>query len=118
MRNINSVVVEGRLTRDGEMRFSNSGFPILKFSIACNDRRKVQGEWQDEASFFDCVILGKLAEAISPRMKKGAAAVCFGKLSQSRWQDDSGQNRSRVEILVNEISVYDLRGGNNEEGAI
>lgn len=111
MRNLNSVVVEGRLTRDAEMRFSNSGFPILKFSIACNDRRKTDGEWADEVSFFDCVILGKLAEAISPRMTKGAAAVCSGKLNQSRWTDKEGQNRSRIEIMVNEVSVYDNKSG-------
>lgn len=111
MRNINQVVVEGRLTRDAELRYSNSGLPILKFSVACNDRKKVGDSWQDEANFFDCVILGKLAEAISPRMTKGAAALCSGKMKQDRWQDDSGKNKSRVEILVEEISVYD----NNRE---
>lgn len=113
MRNINRVVIEGRLTRDAELKYSNSGFPILKFSIACNDRRKVGDEWQDEASFFDCVILGKLGEAISPRMNKGAAAICSGKLKQDRWQDDSGKNKSRIEIMVEEISVYD----SNKEGS-
>lgn len=113
MRNINRVVIEGRLTREAELRYSNSGFPILKFSIACNDRKKVGDEWKDEAGFFDCVILGKLGEAISPRMKKGAAAICSGQLKQNRWQDDSGQNKSRIEIMVEEISVYD----SNKEGS-
>lgn len=109
MRNINRVVIEGRLTRDAELKYSGSGLPILKFSIACNDRKKVGEEWVEEASFFDLVILGKLSEAISPRMTKGAAAICSGQLKQNRWQDDSGQNRSRVEILVEEISVYDSK---------
>jgi len=112
MKNINTVVIEGRLTRDAEQRFSNAGMSILKFSIASNSRRKIDGEWQDDANFFDCVILGKLGEAISPRMKKGNAVIIDGELQQNKWKDDSGQNRSKVEILVFEISIYE-KGGNS-----
>jgi len=116
MRNLNTVVIEGRLTRDAELKYTNSGFAICNFSVACNDRRKKGDDWEDYAHFIDVTILGKFAEIIAPRLTKGAAAVVNGKLQQNRWQDKDGNNRSKLEVLCNEISVYDNKPNNSEDG--
>lgn len=105
MKDINLVALAGRLTRDPELKYANSGVAILNFSIACNDRTKNGDVWEDEGHFFDCVIIGKLAEAISPRMVKGAKVFLNGRLKQNRWESKDGQKRSKVEVFVYDIDI-------------
>lgn len=105
MENVNVVSISGNLTRDAEMIYANSGAAILKFSIAVNSRRKEGEEWKDVASFFDLVMFGKRAEALSRFLTKGVMVFVEGKLEQQRWQDkESGANKSRVQIIVKEIN--------------
>ena len=104
MRNINQVAVAGRLTRDAEMRYSNSGSPITKFSVAVNDSKKNGDVWEDDPSFFNCVLFGKLGEAIAPKLTKGSQVFLAGKIKQNRWEKD-GEKHSTVEIIVNDIEV-------------
>lgn len=101
---INTVTIGGRLTRDMEVRSTNSGFSIGSMSVAVNDRRKNKqtGEWEDNPMFFDCKLLGRRAESLAPYLVKGLQVTVQGKLQQSRWDKD-GQTRSKVEILVDEI---------------
>jgi single-strand DNA-binding protein len=110
MADVNSVVLVGRLTRDGELKYTNNGVPLCRFSIANNYRRKVGDEWTEEASFFDCVLMGRRAEAISRYMTKGSQIGVEGELRQNRWEQD-GQQRSRVEIFVNNVQFLGGRGG-------
>ena len=59
---LNMVAITGRLTRDSELRYTNGGMAIAKFSIAVNRRTKKGDQWAEEASFFDCSMFGKSAE--------------------------------------------------------
>ena len=57
---LNVVTLVGRLTRDSEIRYSQKGDAVVRFSIALNRRkRNVDGSWEDEANFFNCVYFGK-----------------------------------------------------------
>ena len=94
---INKTVVIGRLTRDPEMAYSQSGTPIAKFSIAVN------GMKDDDVSFFDCVSFKKTAELVSQYLTKGARVGIDGKLQQNRWEDKDGNKRSKIEIIVNTV---------------
>lgn len=109
---INRVVVVGRLTRDSELKYSNSGLAILNFSIANNYRKKRGDEWTEEVNFFNCFMMGKRAEGISRYLEKGKQIAVDGELRFSRWEKD-GQPRSKVEIRVVEIQ---LLGGNRSSG--
>lgn len=111
MKSISVVVISGRLTRDSELKYGNSGTAILHFSVAVNDWYK--GE--EKTSFFDCVLFGQYAEKIAPKLRKGTGVVISGKLEQDRWQDQSGQNRSKVQIIAREVQIYDNRDGNTIE---
>lgn len=104
MADINHVVLVGRLTRDAELKFINSGTAVSKFSIALNKRKKVNEQWVEEAHFFNIVLWGKVAEALDPYLKKGKQVGIDGELRQSRWEQD-GQSRSRVEIVANNIQL-------------
>jgi single-strand DNA-binding protein len=108
---INSVVLIGRLTRDAELRYSNSGTAICKFSIANNYSRKQGDNWNEETNFFDAVLMGRRAEALHKYLVKGKQVGIHGELRQDRWEQD-GQRRSRVEIFVNDVNL--LGGGSGE----
>jgi single-strand DNA-binding protein len=105
---INSVVLIGRLTRDAELRYSNSGTAICKFSIANSYSRKQGDSWTEETSFFDAVLMGRRAEALHKYLTKGKQIGIKGELRQDRWEQD-GQKRSRVEIFVDDLNL--LGGG-------
>jgi single-strand DNA-binding protein len=110
MSDINHVVLVGRLTRDAELKFTNSGFAIAKLSLAVNRRVKKEDSWQEEANFFDAVMMGKRAEALAQYLQKGKQIAVEGELRQDRWEQD-GQRRSRVEIFVTNIQLLGGRTG-------
>lgn len=104
--NVNSVCIAGRLTRDAELKVTKSGASVLNCGIAVNESRKnAQGEWADYANFFDFVIFGKQAEALSQYMHKGSKVTLQGRLHYSSWQDDQGKTRSAVNIVVNTVEL-------------
>ncbi|MCL2204974.1 MAG: single-stranded DNA-binding protein [Treponema sp.] len=113
MADINHVVLVGRLTRDAELKYTTSGQAVCKFSIAINRRRKNGDQWEDEANFFDVVLWGKQGEALNQYLLKGKQIGVDGELRQDRWQQD-GQNRSRIEIVANNIQLLGGGGQGNQ----
>ena len=107
---INHVVLVGRLTRDAELRYTNSGNAVANISLAINTRRRRDDQWVDEAHFFDAVVWGKTAESLSPYLTKGKQIGLEGELRQNRWEQD-GQRRSKVEIFTRNIQLLGSRGG-------
>lgn len=106
MNNINNVTLSGNLTRDPELRMTPSQVAVMNFSIAVNESKKVDGEWTDYANFFDCVLIGKRAEALHKYMEKGKKVLIQAHAHQSRWADkQTGQNRSKVEFVVDNIEL-------------
>jgi single-strand DNA-binding protein len=114
MADINHVVLVGRLTRDAELKYTANGQAVCKFSIAVNRRRKNGDQWEDEANYFDIVLWGRQGEALNQYMLKGKSVGVEGELKQDRWQQD-GQNRSKVEIVANNIQLFG--GGSGSSGA-
>ena len=106
---INHVVIVGRLTRDAELRYTNSGSAVANISLAINTRRRRDDQWVDEAHFFDAVVWGKTAESLSPYLTKGKQIGLEGELRQNRWEQD-GQRRSKVEIFTRNIQLLGGRG--------
>ena len=107
---INRVCVTGNLTRDPELRATQSGSQVLSFGIAVNDRRKNQqtGEWEDYPNFVDCTMFGTRAEAVSRFLAKGSKVAIEGKLRYSSWERD-GERRSKLEVIVDEIEFMSRR---------
>lgn len=101
---INSVVIVGRLTRDAELRYLNSGTAVASISIAVNRSKKDGDQWISEANFFDVSYFGKGAEGIKPYLTKGTQIAVQGSLRQDRWEKD-GQKFSRVNILADSIEL-------------
>lgn len=109
MRDINTVVLVGRLTRDAELRYTNSGLQILSFSVANNYSKMVGAEWVDEANFFDVTVFGKLAESVSRYMLKGKQVAIDGELRHERWETNEGEKRSKVRIIAKSVQMLGSR---------
>jgi single-strand DNA-binding protein len=107
---LNRVILIGRLTRDAELKYTASGQAVCKFSIAVNRNRKNGDQWVEEASFFDIVLWGRTGEALNQHLIKGKMVGIDGELRQDRWQQD-GQNRSKVEIIANNIQLLSRNDG-------
>ena len=107
---INRVVITGNLTRDPELRRTQSGMAVLGFGVAVNDRRKNQqtGEWEDYANFVDCTMFGARGEALGEILAKGMKVAVEGKLRWSQWERD-GQKRSKLSVVVDELDFMSQR---------
>ena len=107
---INRVIISGNLTRDPELRRTQSGMAIMSFGVAVNDRRRNQqtGEWEDYANFVDCTMFGNRAESLSNYLSKGTKVAIEGKLRWSQWERE-GQKRSKLEVIVDELESMSSR---------
>lgn len=115
MRDINVVVVVGRLTRDSELKYTKSGMPIVRFSVAVNRSRKQDDQWVDETSFFEIDYWGKAAEAVNKYLTKGQQVAIEGELRQDRWEQD-GQARSKVVINATNVRLLGSAAGGQGGG--
>ncbi|MDR0556779.1 MAG: single-stranded DNA-binding protein [Treponema sp.] len=116
MSDINHVVLVGRLTRDAELKYTANGQAVCKFSIAVNRRKKSGEQWVEEANFFDIVVWGRQGEALNQYLVKGKLIGVDGELRQDRWEQD-GQNRSKIEIIANNLQLLGGAPGQSGGGA-
>ncbi len=106
MASDNSVTLVGNVTRDPELRFTNTGQANVTFGLAVNRRwqnRQTQ-EWEEATSFFDVVCWREMAENVAESITKGARVVVAGRLEQRSWETDQGEKRSVVEVVADEIA--------------
>ncbi|MBQ3294473.1 single-stranded DNA-binding protein [Candidatus Saccharibacteria bacterium] len=106
MRGFSKAIITGNLTRDPELRTTPNGASVCSFSVAVNRVFKdSSGTQQESVSFIDCSAWGKLGEMIGQYAKKGAGVLVSGRLDQRSWEDkNTGQKRSRVEIVVEDFN--------------
>lgn len=100
------ITVVGNLTADPELRYTNSGVPVASFTVASTPRTfdRQSGEWRDgDALFLRCSAWRQLGENIAESLEKGARVVVQGRLKQNSYQDRDGNNRTSIELDVDEI---------------
>lgn len=114
---INKVLITGNLTRDPELRETPSGFQVLNFGVAVNDRKKSQstGQWEDYANFVDCTMFGNRAASVARFLAKGSKVAIEGKLRWSQWETQDGSKRSKLEVVVDELEFMS-RNENGPQG--
>lgn len=106
---INVVVLVGRLTRDCEVKATQGGTSVCRFSVAVNRRKKTGEAWADEVNYFDVSLWGKSADSLKTYLTKGRQVSIEGELRQNRWEQD-GQARSKVEIYANNVQLLSTPG--------
>ena len=104
---INTFAITGRVSRDIEIRQTNSDNPVGNFSIAVNRTRRVNGNVEQRASFFDCVVWGNYSVAIAKYLVKGARLAVSGYMQQNSWTQEDGSRRYKIELIVERIQLLD-----------
>ncbi len=114
---MNKVILMGRLTRDPEVRYTQSNIPVASFSLAVDRRFKSKDEQQPTADFIDIVAWRSNAEFVSKWFNKGKMMLVVGSLQIRTWQDKEGNNRRTAEVVADEIYFADSKksddGGGN-----
>jgi len=115
-RSLNQVTLMGNLTRDPELRQTPTGQNVTSFSLALNRSYKdASGEWQEATDYIDIVCWGPLAERVAQYLSKGRRCLVQGRLQSRSWEQD-GNKRSKVEVLANDVTFLDSRGGGDNDG--
>ena len=105
---LNRIVLMGRLTRDPELRRTQSGTAVVSFSIACDRDYAAQGA-ERETDFIDIVAWRGTAEFVEKYFSKGRMIVVGGRLQIRNWQDKEGNKRRSAEILADSVYFGDSK---------
>ena len=105
MANVNLTIMVGNLTRDVELRATQSGAEVAKFALAVNRRTK-DGE---TTCFIDCTAFGKTAQTLHQYVRKGSPIFVQGRLDWSQWVAKDGGKRSKHELIVERFEFLSQR---------
>lgn len=105
---INKVILMGRLTRDPELRRTQSDTAVASFTLAI-DRGRAGQDGERETDFIDCVAWGKLAEFVKRWFTKGMLAIVAGRVQSRRWEDRNGNKRTSIEVNVGEVNFGETK---------
>ncbi len=110
---MNKVILVGRLARDPELRTTQSGTPVVSFTVACDRRFAKQGE-ERQADFINCVAWNKTAEFISRYFTKGMRIALDGRIQTRSYDDQNGNKRYITEVVAEDVEFAQSK---NESGS-
>jgi len=99
----NSITLVGNLTRDPELRFTANGRAVASFGIAVGRRYQVNGEWQEQTSYFNITAWGTLGENAAASLSKGSRIVVTGRLEQREYTTREGDKRTAIDVIADEL---------------
>jgi single-strand DNA-binding protein len=114
MASFNKVILLGNLTRDPELRYTNSGTAVCEFGLAVN-RRFGGDAGRDEVCFVDIIVWDKQAESTGRILQKGSPALIEGRLQLDQWEDrETRQKRSRLRVVAERVQFVGGRSDRDE----
>jgi len=118
-RSVNKVILVGNVGKDPEIKYTPSGIPVGKFSLATNERFKDKnGEFQKRTEWHNIVAWQRLAEIVGEYVSKGSKLYVEGKIQTSSWEDrQSGERKYRTEIVARDLLLLgprENRGGDHQ----
>lgn len=111
---LNHIVLMGRLTRDPELRYTQSQIPVASFRLAV-DRDFGRGE-ERQTDFIDCVAWRQTGEFVSKYFQKGSMAVVSGRLQMRDWTDKDGNKRTTAEVVADNVYFGESKRREGEPG--
>ena len=101
------MMLAGRLTRDPEVRYTQSQMAVASLGLAVNRRvqDKSSGEWKDDTIFVTVTVWGQAAERCKEKMRKGTPIMVDGRLTSSEYTDKSGQKRKELKVTANRVQL-------------
>lgn len=108
---INRVVLVGRLTKDPELKYTQSGIAVCRFTLACNRPFKSEGGEQ-QADFIQCVAWRKQAENISNFLSKGSLAGVDGRIQTGSFEGQDGKRVYTTEVVADSTQFLEPKSNN------
>ncbi len=108
----NKIILVGNLTRDIELRYSQSGMGIAKTAIATSRKFTSNGEKKEEVCFVDITFFARSAEVANQYLRKGSKILIEGRLNFDQWVDQNGQKHSKHSVTVETMQMLDSKGDN------
>ena len=99
----NTVTLTGNLTKDPELRYTTGGRGVASFGLAVNRRYQVNGEWQEQVSFFNVVAWAELGENAAASLHKGNRVMVTGRLEQRSYDTREGEKRNITEVIADDL---------------
>ncbi len=118
-KSVNKVILIGNLGKDPEVKYTPSGTPVAKFTVATNESFKDKsGQLQERTEWHNIVAWQRLAEIVGEYLKKGSKVYIEGRLQTSSWDDrETGQKKYKTEIVANDLVLLSGRTeGSDTEG--
>lgn len=110
-KDLNKVMIIGRLGKDPEMRYTPGGSPVTTFSVAAGRQWKDgNGELHEETEWFNVVTWNKLAEICNEHLRKASRVYIEGRLQTRHWEDQNGIAHYRTEVVASDMIMLDSRG--------
>jgi single-strand DNA-binding protein len=117
-RHYNRVILIGNLTREPELRYTPNNTAVCDFGLAVNrNYQDSSGEWQEETAFVDITVWGNQAENASQYLDKGNRLFLEGRLTFDSWENDAGENRSKLSVTAQRLSFLDSAPEGAEPGS-
>jgi single-strand DNA-binding protein len=113
--NINRVIITGNLTRDPELRSTNSGTQVCELRVAVNSSRKDEsGNWVDKPNYFNVKVWGAQGENCATYLSKGRPVAIDGRLDWREWEDQNGNKRQTIDIVADRVQFLGSRDGSGQ----
>lgn len=107
-RHYNRVILIGNLTREPELRYTPNNTAVCDIGLAVNrNYQDGSGEWQEEVAFVDVTVWGRQAENASQYLDKGSRVFIEGRLSFDQWENDAGEQRSKLSVTAEKMEFLD-----------
>jgi len=110
-KSVNKVILIGNLGKDPEVKYTPSGVPVAKVTLATNERYKDKdGEWKERAEWHNVVLWQRLAEITGEYLSKGSKVYVEGRLQTGSWEvKQTRQKRYMTEIVASDLVLLDGR---------
>lgn len=115
MNSLNSIIIEGNLVRDPNLKTTPNGYQVCTFNVASNRFYRQNDQTEKEVSFFEVETWSKLAQTCGEVLKKGRGVRIVGRLKQDRWEDQSGKTISKIKIVAEHVEFRPIFKNNEVE---
>ena len=114
---LNKAILMGRLTRDPELRHTQSNMPVASFTLAIDRGGRKDASGAKQTDFIDCVAWNRQAEFVTQWFTKGMLAIVVGRIQSRNWDDKNGNKRVSVEVICDEVSFGETKKAREENAA-
>lgn len=118
MNNLNSIILEGNLTKDPDFKKTPKGTPVCRFTVASNRYYKSENGREKEVGYFEVEVWSRLAETCGEYLNKGRGVRVVGRIRQDRWTGTDGTLNSRIRIIGEHVEFQNRpqsAASNNQE---